>query len=53
MSRTVKGGKSPRQVARRRGRELDRQQQERKRQFEQLREEGNKPSLKLGPLRRT
>jgi len=50
MSTTIKGGSSPRQVAAARGRKLIREQGERKREFELLREEGNKPSLKLGPL---
>ncbi len=50
MSLTVKGGKSPRQNAAIRGRELIRRQNEERRGFERLREEGNKPSLKIGPL---
>lgn len=50
MSLTVKGGKSPRQNAAIRGRELIREQRQNKRDFESLREDGNKPSLKLGPL---
>ncbi len=50
MSRTVKGGSSPHQVAAERGRVLIREERERKKAFELLREEGNKPSLKIGPL---
>lgn len=50
MTRTVEGGKSPRQNAAIRGRKLIREEQQRKRDFENLREGGNKPSLKLGPF---
>lgn len=50
MSRTTKGGASPHQVAGNRGRELIREGRERKQGFEALRETGNKPSLKIGPL---
>lgn len=50
MSLTVKGGKSPRQNAAIRGRELIRQDRKRQKDFESLREQGNKPSLKIGPL---
>lgn len=50
MTLTVKGGKSPRQNAAIRGRKLIREQHQEKKDFESLREQGNKPSLKLGPL---
>ncbi len=50
MTLTVKGGKSPRQNAAIRGRELIRKQQREKKAFEKLREEGNQPSLEIGPL---
>ncbi len=50
MTLTVKGGKSPRQNAAIRGRELIRKQHREEKAFERLREEGNQPSLKLGPL---
>jgi len=53
MSLTVKGGSSPRQVAAIRGRELIRKERKRKKAFESLREEGNKPSLRLAPLQAT
>lgn len=53
MSLTVKGGKSPRQVAAIRGRELIRQELQRKREFKALQDGGNKPKVKLGPLLRS
>lgn len=55
MSRTVKGGESPRQNAAIRGRELIREEQQRKRDFKSLQDGGNnpKPKVKLGPLLRT
>lgn len=50
MTRTVEGGKSPRQNAAIRGRKLIREERQRNRAFESLREDGNKPSLRIGPL---
>jgi hypothetical protein len=49
MSRTVKGGKSPRQVAAIRGRKLLKEEQIRNRDFNRLKNEG-KPS-KIGKAR--
>lgn len=56
MTLTVKGGKSPRQNAAIRGRELIRQERQDKRDFKSLQDDGNKPKslkLKLGPLLRS
>lgn len=50
MTRTVEGGKSPRQNAAIRGRKLIQEELQRKKDFESLREGGNKPSLNIGPL---
>ena len=50
MARTVKGGSSPHQVAGNRFRQLKREENERKKGFEALRDSGNKPKIKLGPL---
>jgi len=49
MSRTVKGGKSPRQVASRRGRQLDRQQEQRYDDFKKLQTPTPRPK---GPTKR-
>ncbi len=53
MTLTVKGGKSPHQNAAIRGRELIRQDRERKKGFESLRDGGNNPPPKLGPFLKT
>lgn len=50
MSRTTFGGVSRHQVAANRGRELIREGHEQKKGFESLRDSGNKPKIKLGPL---
>lgn len=56
MSRTVEGGKSPRQNAAIRGRKLIREELQRKREFKSLQDGGNNPKtprFKLGPLLRS
>jgi len=49
MSRTAKGGKSPVQVARRRGRQLQRQQEQRYDDFKALQPKKPRPK---GPVKR-
>lgn len=56
MSLTVKGGKSPRQNAAIRGRDLIREELQRQRDFKALQRGGNNPKApktRLGPLLRS